>query len=65
MRGGGRMEGMTDKELVTITIDNYMALQRIKKANSGVENNELEYQIKGIEAKLSALGVNVKDLTLE
>lgn len=59
------MEGMTDKELVTITIDNYMALQRIKKANSGVENNELEYQIRVLETKLSALGVNVKDLTLE
>jgi len=59
------MEGMTDKELVTMTIDNFMALQRIKKANAGVENKELDYQIKGLEAKLSALGVNVKDLTMD
>ncbi len=59
------MEGMTDKELVTVTIDNFMALQRIKKANAGVENKELDYQIKGLEAKLSALGVNVKDLTMD
>ena len=59
------MEGMTDKELITITIDSYMSLQRIKKANVGVENKELDYQIKGIEAKLSALGVSIKDLTLE
>ena len=59
------MEGMTDKELVTITIENYTALQRIKKANAGVENKELDYQIRIFEVKLSALGVNVKDLTLE
>ncbi len=58
------MEGMTDKELMTITIDNYMALQRIKDANGGVANKELEYQIKGVVAKLAALGVNVEDLTL-
>ena len=65
MRGGGRMEGMTDKELVTITIDSFMSLQRIKNANAGVENKELEYQIRVLETKLSALGVNSKDLTLE
>lgn len=59
------MEGMTDKELITLSIDNYMALQRIKNANGGVENKELDYQIKGLEAKLSALGVNVKDLVME
>lgn len=59
------MEGMTDKELVTITIDSYTSLQRIKKSNAGVENSELDYQIRVLEAKLSALGVNVKDLTLE
>lgn len=58
------MEGMTDKELITITIDNYMALQRIKNSNGDVENKELDYQIKGVVAKLSALGVNVEDLTM-
>ncbi len=59
------MEGMTDKELITLSIDNYMSLQRIKNANGGFENKELDYQIKGLEAKLSALGVNVKDLAME
>lgn len=55
---------MTDKELITITIDNYMNLQRIKKANNGQENDELNYQLKGVIAKLSSLGVNVEDITL-
>lgn len=64
MRGGGRMEGMTDKELITITIEQYAALQRIKSANGDMENKELDYQLKILIAKLSALGVNVEDLTM-
>ncbi len=59
------MEGMTDKELVAITIDRFASLQRIKKANAGVKNEELEYQIKVLELELSILGVNAKELTLE
>lgn len=55
---------MTEKELVTITIDSYMNLQRIKKENGGHENRELDYQLKGLVAKLSSMGVNVEDLTL-
>lgn len=55
---------MTDKELITITIDNYMNLQRIKKENGNHENSELEYQLKGVVAKLSSLGINVEDLTI-
>lgn len=55
---------MTDKELVTITIDRYTDLQRIKKENGSQENKELDYQIKVTAAKLSSLGVNVEDLTL-
>lgn len=58
------MEEMTDKELITITIDNYMNLQRIKQANAGHENKELDYQLKGLVAKLASLGVNVEDLSL-
>lgn len=54
---------MTDKELVTITIDNYMNLQRIKRENGTQENRELDYQLKGVVAKLSSLGVNIEDLT--
>ena len=39
-------------------------LQRIKRANNGVENQELEYQIKVTIAKLASLGVSVEDITL-
>lgn len=55
---------MAEKELITVTIDNYMNLQRIKKANGDTVNKELEYQLKGLVAKLSSLGVNIEDLTL-
>lgn len=41
-----------------------MNLQRIKKANGNQENIELDYQIKGVVAKLSSMGINVEDLTL-
>lgn len=58
------MSEMTKEELIAITIDHYMDLQRIKKANGENENKELEYQLKGITAKLSSLGVSVEDLTL-
>lgn len=57
-------EKMTEKELITMTIEYYMNLQRIKKDNKGTENKELDYQIRGTVAKLSSLGVNVEDLTL-
>jgi len=65
-KGGERMvqEAMTEKELITVTIDNYMNLQRIKKANGDNENSELDYQLRGLVAKLSSFGVNVEDLTL-
>ncbi len=55
---------MTEKELIAVTIDNYMNLQRIKKENGDHENKELDYQLKGLVAKLCSLGVNVEDLTL-
>lgn len=55
---------MTEKELISVTIDKYTDLQRIKKANGGNENQELDYQIKVVIAKLSSFGVNVEDLTL-
>ena len=55
---------MSEKELITVTIDNYMNLQRIKKANGDRENIELDDQLKGLVAKLSSCGVNVEDLTL-
>ena len=46
------MEEMTEKELITVLIDKYTDLQRIKKANNNVENEELEYQIRATTAKL-------------
>lgn len=57
-------QDMTEKELITVTIDKYTDLQRIKKANGNNENYELDYQIKVTIAKLSSMGVNVEDLTL-
>ena len=58
------VQEVTEKELITVTIDNYMNLQRIKKANGDVENKELDYQLRGLIAQLSSFGVNVEDLTL-
>lgn len=58
------MDKMTDKELVTVTIDRYTDLQRIKRANGDHSNPELDYQIKVTIAKLSSLGVSVEDITL-
>ena len=56
---------MTDKELITTTIDRQTDLQQIKKANEGHKNEVLEYLIKVTTAKLSSLGVNVEDITLQ
>lgn len=55
---------MSDKELITVTIDRYTDLQRVKKANGDHENAELDYLIKITIAKLSSMGVNVEDITL-
>lgn len=57
-------EETSDKELITITIDRYAKLQRIKQSNGTHENKELDYAIKLTVAKLSSLGVNVEDITL-
>ena len=58
------VQEVTEKELITIMIDKYTDLQRIKKANGDTFNEELEYQIKTTTAKLSSMGVSVEDLTL-
>ena len=52
---------MTREELISLTIDKYTDLQRIKKANG---NTELDYQLKVTIAKLSSLGISVEDITL-
>lgn len=49
----GKMEEMTENELIAVLIDKYTDLQRIKKANGSTENSELEYQIKITKAKLA------------
>ena len=64
MKAVERLEEMTEKELITVLIDKYTDLQRIKLANGDVQNKELEYQIKVTVAKLSSLGVSVEDITL-
>ena len=38
------MEDMTEKELITVLIDKYTDLQRIKRANNGVENHDPDTQ---------------------
>ena len=52
------------RRLLFFISDKYTDLQRIKRANNGVENQELEYQIKVTIAKLASLGVSVEDITL-
>ena len=54
---------MTDKELITVTIDRYTDLQRIKRANGEHANPELDYQIKVAVAKLASMGVSIEDIT--
>ena len=55
---------MTREELISLTIDKYTDLQRIKKANGNTENKELDYQLKVSIAKLTSLGISVEDITL-
>lgn len=51
---------MSLDELKQVTIDFYVNLQRIKKAQTG-ENPELNYQLKVYENKLTALGIPATD----
>ncbi len=55
---------MSEKELITMTIEHFGDLQRIKRANGTQENPELDYVLKLTIAKLSSLGVNIEDITL-
>lgn len=56
-------EAMTDKEQATMLIDSYMNLQRIISAQD--MKMEVEYQIKGIRAKLEALGIVAENLDID
>ena len=50
------VEEMTLDELKQITIDYYVNLQRIKKADTG-DNPELNYQLRVLKNKLASLGI--------
>ena len=54
---------MTLEELKQVTIDYYVNLQRIKKAEEGT-NPELDYQLKVAKNKLATLGVVTADYEL-
>ena len=47
---------MTFVELKQVTIDYYVNLQRIKKADTG-DNPELNYQLRIVKNKLASLGI--------
>ena len=51
---------MSDKEQMTMLIDIYTDLQRIKSAED--RDKEIDYQIKAAKAKLEALGVVTENL---
>ena len=60
-KGGEWMvEGMTLDELKQVTIDYYVNLQRIKKADTS-NNPELEYQLRVAKNKLAALGISTEE----
>lgn len=50
------MQGMALDELKQITIDYYVNLQRIKKADTA-NNPELAYQLRVVKNKLASLGI--------
>jgi hypothetical protein len=57
IKGGERMvQELSLDELKQITIDYYVNLQRIKKADTG-NNPELEYQLRVVKNKLASLGI--------
>lgn len=49
-------EKTSENELKQVTIDYYVNLQRIKKAETG-NNPELDYQIRVVKNKLASLGI--------
>ena len=54
------VEEMTLDELKQITIDYYVNLLRIKKADTS-DNPELAYQLKVTKNKLASLGIPAED----
>lgn len=56
------MNEMNDHELASVLIDEYMNLQRILTSSN--RDLEINYQIKGIKAKLKSMGIVTTDLNL-
>ena len=54
------VEDLPLDELKQVTIDYYVNLQRIKKADTG-NNPELEYQLKVYKNKLASLGISSEE----
>ena len=50
------VQEMSLDQLKQVTIDYYVNLQRIKKADTG-NNPELEYQLRVVKNKLASLGI--------
>lgn len=53
-------EKTSENELKQVTIDYYVNLQRIKKAETG-NNPELDYQIRVVKNKLASLGIPLEE----
>lgn len=53
---------MSDKEQMTMLIDIYTDLQRIKSAED--RDKEIDYQIKAAKAKLEAFGIVTENLDI-
>lgn len=58
------MDDMNYEEMKQVTIDYYINLLRIKKAETGV-NKELDYQLKVTRNKLASQGIPVDDYAME
>lgn len=56
------VDDMNDKEQMTMLIDIYTDLQRIKSAED--RDKEIDYQIKAAKAKLEAFGIVTEDLDI-
>lgn len=58
------VEEISLDELKQITIDYYINLQRIKKADTG-NNPELAYQLKVVKNKLASLGIPSEEYEMQ
>ena len=57
------VDNITDRELITVTIDRYTDLQRIRKSDN--PEKEVEYQLRVAKAKLESFGIITSDLEID